>query len=155
MSIKVSFTAKEYTRLLELAWLGLKVASAGTEAEDVAAPVPERYAELEQKLYALARPLGCADLVDESEDGLCLPSEKLTEGPVREKLEDFSDEVFWHELVSRLADRDLRAELGPTKLSEELSEAEAVKLETLEDNYWREFEQHGVDQLMVLRGGRG
>ena len=155
MSIKVSFTAKEYARLLELTWLGLQVTTAGEE--DAEAGVPERYAELEQKLYALARPLGCADLVDEEPDGVCLPAEKLTEGPAREALDDFIEEKFWGELVSRLAERDLRAELGhdATKLSDELDEEELEKLAPHEDAYWREFEQHGTDHLVVLRGGKG
>ena len=57
--------------------------------------------------------------------------------------------------MSRLAERDLRAELGPTKLTEELTEDEQDRLSTLEDNYWREFEGKGVDHLVLLRGGKG
>ena len=70
---------------------------------------------------------------------------------VRYPLED----AFWGELVARLAERDLRAELGATKLSEELTDEETEKLSALEDNYWREFEASGVDHVVVLRGGKG
>ncbi len=150
--MKVSFTAKEYARLLELAHLGLWVAGA---RPDDPATMPERYADLAQKVFGLAETFGCADLVDTDVNGQFYPNEKLTTGPAQEKLDAFVEDAFWGELVTRLAERDLRAELGPTKLSDELDDAETERLEVMEDGYWREFEQSGVDHLVALRGGRG
>ena len=150
--MKVSFTAKEYARLLELACLGLAVT--GVQSDDPES-VPERYAGVTQKVFALAETFGCADLVEVDTDGRFFPSAKLEEGPAREKLEKFVDDSFWAELASRLAERDLRAEFGATKLSDELSDQDVEKLEQLEDGYWREFETNGVDHVQVLRGGHG
>jgi len=150
--MKVSFTTKEYARILELAAMGLRVASSESEAPAV---LPERYVDAAQKLFALATPLGCADLVEEIAEGEFQPSEKLESGPVAEKLLRFAEDEFWRELVERLAERDLRAELGPTKLSEELNDDEEKRLEEIEDNYWREFETRGTDYLVLLKGGRG
>ena len=152
--MKVSFTTKEYTRLLELAHLGLWVAGA---RPDDPATMPERYEEVTQKVFGLAEVFGCADLVEADVNGGIFPNEKLTDGPVREKLDRFVEDTFWGELVQRLAERDLRAELGKdiTKLGDEYSDEELSRLEEIEDSYWREFEQRGVDNLMLLRGGRG
>ena len=152
--MKVSFTQKEYTRLLELAHLGLWVAGA---RPDDPATMPERYAELAQKVFGLAEMFGCADLVESDVNGELFPNEKLTDGPVREKLDAFVEDAFWSELVARLAERDLRAEDGKdgTKLGEELTEEEQERLDALEDSYWREFEAKGVDHLVVLKGGKG
>lgn len=150
--MKVSFTAKEYERLLELVWLGMQVARAGGEDDDA---TPERYEAIEQKMFELATPLGCARSVEDAGDGTLRASEELEEGPARKKLDDFLDEVFWNELVHRLAERDLRTELGATKLSEDFSEIERERLGAIEDRYWREFEEHGIDHLVLLRGGRG
>ncbi len=150
--MKVSFTQKEYQRLLELAHLGLWVA--GARPEDPAT-MPERYADVAQKVFGLAELFGCADLVEADVNGQLFPNEKLTDGPAGEKLDRYNEDVFWGELVSRLAERDLRGELGPTKLSDELSEEEEDRLAALEDGYWREFETKGVDNLVVLRGGKG
>src|SRR6185436_12885832 len=58
-TMKVSFTAKEYARLLELVHLGLWVSGA---RPDDPATTPERFAAISQKAFALAEPLGCADL---------------------------------------------------------------------------------------------
>jgi hypothetical protein len=150
--MKVSFTPKEYGRLLELAHLGLWVA--GSRPDDPAT-MPERYGDLARKVFALAEPLGCADLINTDVNGQMYPSEKLTTGPTQEKLDQFLEDTFWSELVGRLAERDLRAELGPTKLSAELTAEESTRLDAMEDRYWREFEQSGVDHLVLLRGGRG
>ena len=150
--MKVSFTSKEYARLLELAHLGLWVAGA---RPDDPATMPERYAAIAQKTFALAEPLGCADLIEVDVNGQYFPNEKLTNGAAREKIDQFVEDAFWSELVTRLSERDLRAELGPTKLGDELTEDEEQRLSTIEDSYWREFETSGVDHLVVLRGGKG
>ena len=142
--MKVSFTAKEYTRVLELTQMGLWVAAKATD----------RYAEVEQKLLAFATPLGCADLV-EGDEGDLRPSEKLETGTIAKKIMECSEDVFWRELVERLAERDLRSELGPTKLTDELSAKETQRLEEIEEGYWRDFEAHGTDHLVLLKGGRG
>jgi hypothetical protein len=150
--MKVSFTPKEYARLLELAHLGLWVA--GARPEDPAT-MPERYAPIAQKAFGLAEAMGCADLAEMDVNSQYYPSEKLTHGPVREKIDQFVEDAFWSELVGRLAERDLRSELGSTKMSDELTEDEEHRLTAIEDTYWREFEKNGIDHLVVLRGGKG
>ena len=150
--MKVTFTTKEYARILELAYMGLRVASSESETPDI---LPERYADAAQKLFALATPLGCGDLVEEVAEDEFQPSEKLETGPVLAKLARFTEDAFWRELVERLAERDLRAEFGATKLADVLSEEEEKRLEEIEDNYWREFEAKGTDFLVLLKGGRG
>jgi hypothetical protein len=150
--MKASFTSRDYARILELVHLGLWTVGA---RPDEMGSAPDRYADVAQKLFGLATAFGCADLVAEDEAGGWRASEKLAEGPAREKLDQFLDDTFWTELVQRLAERDLRAELGAAKLSDELSEEETSRLMALEDGYWREFEQRGVEHLLVLQGGRG
>ena len=117
--------------------------------------MPERYADIAQKTFALAETFGCADLVETDVNGQYFPNEKLTDGPLREKVEEFVEDAFWGELVGRLAERDFRSEAGATKLGDELDDAQAERLAAMEDGYWREFETHGVDHLVVLRGGKG
>lgn len=150
--MKVSFTQKEFTRLLELVHLGLSVA--GARADDPST-MPDRYDEVTQKLFAMAEGFGCAHLVEVDVNGQYFVNEKLTDGPAGEKLEQFVEDVFWAELVGRLAERDLRQELGATKLAIEYTEEEDDRRLALEDNYWREFETNGVDHLVLLRGGQG
>jgi hypothetical protein len=150
--MKVSFTPKEYARLLELAHLGLWVAGA---RPDDPATMPERYAAIAQKTFALAEPMGCADLVEMDVNGYYFPNEKITTGSTQDKIDQFVEDNFWGELVARLAERDLRSELGARQLSTDFTDDEERRLSRIEESYWQEFEEHGVDHLILLRGGQG
>lgn len=150
--MKVSFTQKEFSRLLELVHLGLYVT--GARPEDPAT-MADRYAAIAQKTFGLAEVFGCADLVEADVNGQFFPNEKLTEGKAREELDGFIEDVFWTELACRLSARDLRAELGTKKAGEELTESDEARMDEIEDKYWREFETHGVEHIVVLRGGHG
>lgn len=150
--MKVSFTQKEFSRLLELVHIGLW--ATGSRPDDPAT-MPERYAAVAQKTLGLAELFGCADLVEADVNGRLYSSEKLVAGEAAEKIDRFVEDAFWTELVGRLAERDLRGELDSTKLGDELTEDEEERLTVLEDSYWREFETRGVDNLILLRGGKG
>lgn len=150
--MKATFTPKQYARILELAYMGLRVASTDSESPDI---IPERYVDAAQKLFALATAFGCADLVENVGENEFQPSGKLERGPGLEKLARFTEDAFWRELVERLAERDLRAEFGAIKLTEDFNEQDERRLEEIEDKYWREFEAKGTDFLVLLKGGRG
>ncbi len=149
------FTPKEYARLLELVYLGMRMVE-GRAGEE--SPAVQRYVEIEQKLFELATPLGCADLVDVGSTGQLVPSEKLLADERLSKVAgDYDNDTFWHELVARLADRDLAAEQarqsvlgtgGPSINAE-------ARLRKLEDAYWDEFEKQDLANVILLRGGKG
>lgn len=155
--MKVMFTAKEYARLLELVYLGSRVV-AGSRPPEEENPHLARYQEIQQKLFEFATPLGCADYVTVASNGLLAPSDKLNEDERLRKIEgDSANDVFWHELVARLADRDLAAEQarghaagkgGPPIDAD-------VRLKEIEDVYWDEFEKHDLAHFVLLRGARG
>lgn len=154
--MKITFTQKEYARLLEMAYIAMWVAGAHN-TESAAA---RRYAELEQKLFELATPMGCADYVDSSpeDNGPLGPSRKLEEEtPARKAIENFEEANFWDELATRLAERDYARELLKNPLPDSLTPKERnehlmTRLAELEDRYWSEFEKNGMDNLLILFG---
>jgi hypothetical protein len=154
--MKVSFTAKEYRQLLELVHLGMWSVT-GYQGDDTAAA--KRYFDLDQKLLGLATDMGCADLVEEFNDGTLQPAPKLADDErVREIQSEFQNDVFWHELVTRMADRDLAGEQAKRALDTPGVEAPPSRdeqLKKLEERYWKEFEKNDLASVVVLRGGRG
>jgi hypothetical protein len=153
--MKLTFTQKEYQRLLELAHLGMWVVTAYQGEETAAA---KRYFDLDQKLLEQAGPLGCADLVETRADGTLQPAPKLAEEErVREIQGDFTNDAFWHELVARLSDRDYSAEQAKHALAEtpgvEPPPTPEERIKQLEEAYWREFEKNDLANVIVLRGG--
>jgi len=153
--MKVSFTTKEYARLLELVYFGMRtvLGRQGTES-----PHFERYSDVEQKILALAEAFGCGDLVDVGGDGKLVPSSKLEEDPrVRKIAGEADNDIFWHELVARLSDRDLAGEQAKAAMAGKGGppiDAEA-RLKELEDAYWEEFEKNDLSRVVLLRGGQG
>lgn len=154
--MKVSFTAKEYRQLLELVHLGMWTVTA-YQGEDTAAA--KRYYAIDQRLMELATDLGCADLVETREDGSLQPAPKLAEDErVRELQSEFQNDVFWHELVQRLADRDLAGEQAKRTLETpgvEPPPSREDQLKLIEDRYWKEFEKNDLAHVVLLRGGKG
>ncbi len=154
--MKVSFTAKEYRQLLELVHLGMWTVT-GYQGEDTAAA--KRYYALDQRLMEMATDLGCADLVEERDDGSLQPAPKLAEDErVRDIQSEFQNDAFWHELVARLADRDLAAEQARRTMETpgvEPPPSREEQLKKIEDRYWAEFEKHDLAHIVLLRGGKG
>jgi hypothetical protein len=154
--MKASFTAKEYRQLLELVHLGMWAVT-GYQGEDT--PNARRYFDFDQKLLGLAQEMGCANLVELREDGTLQPSAKLSEDErLRDIQSDFQNDVFWHEMVARLADRDLAGEQARRTMDTpgvEPPPSTEEQLKKLEEGYWKEFEKNDLASVVVLRGGRG
>ena len=154
--MKVSFTAREYRQLLELVHLGMWAVTAYQGEETAAA---RRYFELDQQLLEMAGDMGCADLVEKKADGTLQPSPKLADDErIRDVQGEFQNDVFWHELVSRLSDRDLSGERAQQALETpgvEPQPSNEEQLKKLEERYWAEFEKNDLARVVVLRGGRG
>lgn len=154
--MKVSFTPKEYRQLLELVHLGMWSVTAYQGEETAAA---KRYFDLDQRLLELATAFGCADLVEEREDKTLQPAPKLAEDDrVRDIQSEFQNDVFWHELVARLADRDLAGEQARRSMETpgvEPPPSREEQLKKIETKYWDEFEKHDLTHVVLLRGGKG
>jgi hypothetical protein len=153
--MKLTFTQKEFQRLLELTHLGMWVVT-GYQGDETAAA--KRYFDLDQKMLELAESMGCADLVEQRPDGTLQPSPKLAEEErVREIQGDFSNDAFWHELVARISDRDYSTEQAKRALADtpgvEPPPTPEERVKQLEEIYWAEFEKNDLDNVIVLRGG--
>lgn len=156
--MKVSFTPKEFARVLELVHFGMHVVTAYQGPETTAA---KRYQDVEQTILNLAEALNCADLVEKGSNGVLSLSEKVTKNEqVELVLSEHTNDAFWHELVARLADRDYasdqaRRHLASTTPGLEPPPSLEAELKKLEDAYWQEFEKHDLAHVHVLRGGNG
>lgn len=153
--MKVTFSARDYTQLLELVYFGQQVVT-NLQGEETAAM--KRYADITQRLLDLATQFGCADLVTVGSDGRLMFSEKITaDERLGKVLGDHANDSFWHELVHRMADRDLAAEqAGKAAQGAGGPPIDAdLRLRELEDGYWSEFEQNDLANLILLRGARG
>jgi hypothetical protein len=155
--MKISITQKEYARLLELAYMGMWVATSREEDFDDAHP--GRHEAVYQMLLRNAPNMGCANLVngDPGSGEPMAESKELENGRASELIEKFENDCFWDELCERLAERDQGRELsqephaeGMTR--EEKFDREMDRLDALSSRYRDEFVKHDLDNVIVLFG---
>lgn len=142
--VQLNLTKDQYRALLELVLLGHRTADT-PRAEPIA-----EYDQVEQLVLSQAERAGLASLVAFDDETRChVPSEKLEEEALRPLREDYDEFVFWEELTFRLADRDMRRELGDRAVDamrpEERDRAQAEYQKKYDD----ETVAHGVDRLEV------
>jgi hypothetical protein len=109
--------------------------------------------ELEQKLMSLAEDAGCQDLIERDvETGTYLRkwSRHRKENAV-EWLYQYNDDVFWEELIVRMAERDLQSlravEEGAGDAPRQ--KEKPSRLVELEKHYEKEFVANGLDNLVL------
>jgi hypothetical protein len=144
------FTEDELDTLVEMVSLAAEVASwnerPGSE-EGVAA-----YEALEEKVLEKAKHAGQGDHIafDEEKQKHHLTPEYQDGSFYQQCYDEFRNEVFWEELVIRLADRDLARAIGMpawTKLTEEERRAQT---QDIEKRYWEEFSKNGIERVAVI-----
>lgn len=144
------FNEDELDTLVEMVSLAAEVASwnerPGSE-EGVAA-----YEALEEKVLEKAKHAGQGTHIafDEEKQKHHLTPEYQDGSFYQQCYDEFRNEVFWEELVIRLADRDLARAIGMpawTKLTEEERRAQT---QDIEKRYWEEFSKNGIERVAVI-----
>jgi hypothetical protein len=150
--MSLELNRSELERLLELATLGDWLINGHRPIEERAAT---HDASL-QKLLALAEEEGLGYLVStEEETGSLKPSEALMARlALAGHVADYDDCVFWDELAIRLAERDLRAELGAAVFDALPPHERHERVDALAQTYDHEFDMRGVDRLQIDRARR-
>lgn len=148
--MKLELTKEQYKNLIKLVSLGNVMANMFRD-EDERIDKLERAASdfLEQAaksgLGDYVKKCGCGHC-----DGVYGPSDKLWDDPDMVMVQDeYDDDVFWEQLVDRLAERDMRLHYG-VKAIARMSEAERdEKTDAYLRRYDDEIDEHGVDRLVI------
>lgn len=146
--MKIEFTKREYHTLLEIFQIADWVLHAHKVEKDSRT---KRYRDLEQKIFSLANEAGFGDLIKYyPEHKEYFPTKKYDEtSPVMEFVEEFENDTFWDELVERLSIRDLIRQEGEENLMKMSLEERFKKDESIRQKYWREFVDHGIENLNI------
>ncbi|MCC8356675.1 MAG: hypothetical protein LJU34_02300 [Oscillospiraceae bacterium] len=131
----IELTDKEFRRLLDMIYVGNWILNSARGEDRF-----EDYDLLQEKLFALCPSRGMKSLA-ETWHGHVFPSRAYEEGGIHEAIADYEDAVFFDILAEELARRDLEGEGADPGNDSEL-------LDRMEE-YYSEFEQHGLDNLIV------
>ena len=133
--MQIDLSKKEFRRLLDMVYIGNWILNS-TRGDDRFAD----YDDLESKLFALCREQGMDTLVERYE-GTDVPSRAFSDGGIHEAIMDYEDTVFYEILAEELARRDMSAE--------QISQDDAEELNARMEEYFAEFEKHGIENVKV------
>ena len=131
----VELSEKEFRRLLDLVYIGDWILNSARGEDRF-----EDYDDVLEKLFSLCPGVGMEALMD-SWQGRVFPSKAYREGGIHEAIADYEDAVFFDILAEELARRDMEGE--------GVSADDESELTARMEEYYQEFEQHGIDNLTV------
>ena len=131
----IELSEKEFRRLLDLVYIGDWILNSARGEDRF-----EDYDELLEKLFAMCPGVGMNALMDYW-NGHYFPSKAYREGGIHEAIADYEDAVFFDILAEELARRDMEGE--------GVDAGDETELNDRMEEYYQEFEQHGIDNLTV------
>ncbi len=149
--MKIDLTENEYRLLLDFVFMADWMISSHHVGgrSDV-----QEYDMLLQKLYSLAKQMGCKELVHaDRETNEYFPTRHYEETTrAFELIEEYDDDVFWDALITRLAERDVYEKIGDDRRDTMGSEEYWEHSEPIEEAYYQEFRRHGLDRVRLVDG---
>ena len=146
--MKINFTKSEYRIMLDVIYMADWILHAhDTENRSDT----KEYSDLFQKLMSYAKDMGCKDLVgfDEQQKGYAASYIFEEESPALEYIDEFENDSFWSELISRLARQDALIELKANSPHDVDTETLYTAIFKAEDKWSKEFEAFGLDRIRV------
>lgn len=143
----VEFSKSQFETLLKLIYLAHWMANGVKIADDRLVSVDD----LEQYVYACAQQNGLSDWVEYDDLAkLFLASQSLEENIEIQQIKDeYNEEIFWSELIQRLAARDFINRYGEEALVKMNATEQKEKKSDLLKKYAKEFEENGIENLNV------
>ena len=133
--MKLELTNKQFRRLLDMVYIGNWILNS-TRGENRFAD----YDGVESLLFARAAVEGMPSLA-ELYEGEIIPSRAFAEGGIHEAIAEYENNVFFDILAEELARRDMD--------DPPIDESNYAELTSRIEAYITEFEQHGIDNILV------
>lgn len=142
----IKLTKAQYETLLRLVYLGNWVINSFHEEDR-----DEDSDALENYIYAKARDFGLGDRITYDEEADRHFPKKSVEDEWLAESDDFKNDLFWDELMYRLADRDLVQRFGEANVDAMSEDDRARREDEIVDQYYKEFEKNGLDNFKLVR----
>ena len=151
--MKLNFSKKEYTALLEMMYIADWVLHAHAEGER---EETGEYRQMLQKLLGAAKDFGLEEAVgrDDRTGEHYLARTWGEEGRPMREIENFENYTFWAELVHRLGRRDFIRLYGEERIKQMNLEERYQAESEMQVRYDEEFAQYGLERLEVMKAGK-
>lgn len=142
--MKFELTESQYRTLVKVVYLGTWMVNATKTGEDI----DQTFEDMEQLVFALSKEIDMSDWIEYDDKFEKYFPTRYLEDEVHQFIKEYDDDVFWEELINRLARRDLFREIGPVS---QLSDDNFSRQFELEAAYEKEFAKHGLKNLEIKK----
>lgn len=143
--MKIVCTQEEFKVLFDLVYGGNVLINGLRSQEEKV----KEYSHMEQKIFEMAKDFGLEELVTYDEEFKeYMPTATYEENGVNDYIDAYDTQVFWEELVMRLARRDALNYAGDVDQNITKGQLKDMQIE-LEEKYEQEFEEHGLMRLKI------
>lgn len=150
--MKINFTKKQYENLLKLVYLGnwmINAIRSGRKGDEVF----EEYEKMVDYIYSFAKKFGLEKyVVFDKKFNQFFPTGEFEENTdVNKFKDDYDEELFWEELIVRLARRDFIEKYGEKAIMKMDFDERIEKEYPFEKKYRDEFYKDGLINLKIKR----
>ena len=142
--MKINFSKKEYSLLLDMLYLSDWMMNSHDETHSINA----KYRELRKKLLSYCKEMGLDDRFQYTDGEYYETGD--SEFKLHEKfIDEYNKETLWDELIAQLSTRDFVKEVGTDEYQKMDSEKRISGITKYEHQYIDEFNKHGLDHLKI------
>lgn len=142
--MKIDFTKEQFKVLMELVYLGDSIVN----DFNVPSEIEEKYEGIENYIYSFCSHFGYRDYVDySSEYDLYFPTYKFDK-EVERKIQNYDENVFYRELVNKLARRDAKKKFKQKINQDNLTEFLRLQFK-IEEKYDNELLKNDLENVKV------
>jgi len=154
--MQLELSLEQYETLMKLVYIGDWVISTlqakeKLEQNEDDSEFDSRYAEVVRHVYAQAENFGMQQSIeiDQNTGEPYLTREFEEESGLSDLVEDYEDEVFWENLIQRLAHRDFFRNYGESSIQSMAIEERIEKETPFHDKWATEFQENGIENLKL------
>ncbi|EPG74636.1 hypothetical protein LEP1GSC058_1766 [Leptospira fainei serovar Hurstbridge str. BUT 6] len=145
--MKIEFTPEQFETLLK----SIAISSWMINAFNEGSEETTAYSELEQYILSFAKDFGKQEFVDyDAADNVYYPTRKFEDQTdIFDIISEYDNELFWDELIHRMARRDFAIEYGEDGISAMAIEERIEKEAPFITKYEEIFANQGLDNIEI------
>lgn len=143
----VAYTPQQYEALMKLVYLGNWMIN-GIKISDEHV---KKFNDIEQQIFSKAEEAGCGSLVEYDKSfKKYFPTQELEEDKeIASSQKEYNNEIFWAELIERLAQRDFVVQYGVEAIKTMGEREQKEKFSECVKRYVDEFEKNELKNIFI------
>jgi hypothetical protein len=143
--ITVTLSKKNMRMLMKCVFIGNWVLTATKDEGD------EECDAFYHTMLAMAKNYNIMDGIEYDEKSALFDFSAEKEEEFIDEIREYDEEMFWEELIDKLAERDAIGKIGMEKFLRLEGMERSTKIWEEEGKYGEEFEKHGVERLFIKK----